>query len=196
MQVTINLTKTHAEAFAVAMTIILGTIVAVAAPLGPTPSPGHSGDQIANGSITGSKLADNLAITGNASINYPTFVVNGSRVGIGTSSPTSTLNVVGSANITGNLSVGNGTVTISSSGIRFPDASVQTSASTGASLNCTETTASGNPSATASCPSNYTMTGGGCDTGLLLDSFPSGNGWYCATSSGLVTTYARCCRLV
>lgn len=50
------------------------------------------------------------------------------RVGINTSTPTQTLNVVGDANITGNLSVGTGTIVISEDGILFPDFSFQPTA--------------------------------------------------------------------
>ena len=59
---------------------------------------------------------------------------------------------------------------------------------------------------TASCPTGYTVSGGGCNSnvnsnaGGVIDSYPSGNGWFCrlgntTASASNGTTYARCCRV-
>jgi len=73
----------------------------------------------------------------------------------------------------------------------------------GAKWNCTTVTVSAyNNYAIASCPSGYTMTGGGCGGGNhcgMTLSYPYGNGWLCANGNGMcngygdATAYARCC---
>ncbi|MBA4130696.1 MAG: hypothetical protein C0519_04650 [Hyphomicrobium sp.] len=62
-------------------------------------------------------------------------------------------------------------------------------------------TAIGNKTVSVTCPANYTMTGGGCNAvawgSELVDNYPNGNGWYCASKDSYGTAqttivYARC----
>ncbi|MCK5211181.1 hypothetical protein KAJ89_00615 [Candidatus Parcubacteria bacterium] len=65
-------------------------------------------------------------------------------------------------------------------------------------LSCMNVTCSCAPfSCLATCPSGYTVTGGGGNpniNGDLILSLPSGNGWRCGLAAG-GTCYARCCRI-
>jgi hypothetical protein len=76
----------------VGIVILLSVSLVSAFPLGSKPIPGHYGWQIANGSISGFALEDNLNMTGNVSIN-DLFYVKGDNVGIGTGSPGSKLHI-------------------------------------------------------------------------------------------------------
>jgi|GEM_PF-6057562 len=71
----------------------------------------------------------------------------------------------------------------------------------GPSLACTTVTQAGTGATVASCPSGYTLTGGGCwwndpDYEYRF-SMPSGNRWYCDawTANEPVTVYAQCCKI-
>ncbi|MCD4771112.1 hypothetical protein K8R30_01715 [archaeon] len=64
-------------------------------------------------------------------------------------------------------------------------------------LDCTTATCSTGWACTATCPSGYTMTGGGGNpntNGDLILSLPSGNGWQCGLARG-GSCYARCCKI-
>jgi len=60
---------------------VIGIIAITAAPIGTKPIPGHNGSQIQPGTILGDRMADNLNLTGNVSINDVLFV-KGSNVNI------------------------------------------------------------------------------------------------------------------
>jgi len=81
---------------------VIGIIAITAAPVGTKPIPGHNGSQIQPGTILGDRMADNLNLTGNVSIN-DVLNVKGSNVGIGTTNPGTKLEVNGSINITGTI---------------------------------------------------------------------------------------------
>jgi len=61
---------------------VVGIIAITAAPVGTKPIPGHNGSQIQPGTILGDRLADNLNLTGNVSINDVLFI-KGSKIGVG-----------------------------------------------------------------------------------------------------------------
>lgn len=73
------------------------------------------------------------------------------------------------------------------------------------SLSCYSPTSTGSGSKIVTCPSGYTLTGGGCDSvvvpgqdawNALIYNSPSGNGWKCANNKSTnVTVYAVCCKL-
>ena len=74
---------------------------------------------------------------------------------------------------------------------------------TGGSLSCMTLNSYGNSPQTASCPTGYYATGGGCSTtssaNKLVTSRPQGgSSWYCSWSGGGAgnTAYVRCCKIV
>ncbi len=77
------------------------------------------------------------------------------NVGIGTTSPTQKLHVVGNANITGALSVGAGTVKINDSGVVFPDGTFQTTATIAGPQG--EQGPQGPPGVPGTCPSDCAL---------------------------------------
>jgi len=67
MKIQLNLEKEHVYLLSLVL-LISASIFVLAAPLGTTPNPGHSGGEFRDGSIMGMKLADNLNVTGNVTI--------------------------------------------------------------------------------------------------------------------------------
>jgi hypothetical protein len=72
----------------------------------------------------------------------------------------------------------------------------------GGNLSCTYVTCSApkNGTCQASCPSEYTLTGGGIDyiskdEVFWVKSYPSGNSWICGANYCSATCYAICCKI-
>ena len=129
---------------------------------------------------------------GGASPSSGGAIISG-NVGIGTSAPAQKLSVAG-------------VIQSTTGGFKFPDGTTQTTASVvGSAANCvtvacTIPAGNGNDSwCTATCPSNYYVTGGGSSaqqggaSGYVI-SYPSGNnGWTCGGRTSGGPCYARCC---
>ena len=67
----------------------------------------------------------------------------------------------------------------------------------GGALSCTTVSRKSNKTSSVSCGAGYTLTGGGCNSGVSVDirtSRPYGNGWYCRAGNNL-TAYAVCCKI-
>jgi len=85
----INRIEKHYKFLGILLLFVIGIIAITAAPVGTKPIPGHNGSQIQPGTILGDRMADNLNLTGNVSIN-DILNVKGNDVGIGTTNPVST----------------------------------------------------------------------------------------------------------
>jgi hypothetical protein len=94
---------------------------------------------------------------------------NDGNVGIGTDSPNAKLSVAGN-------------VSASSFNATFTTVTASSPTSTGTKY------------ASVSCPSGYTMTGGGCNAtccgSTIIYSYPTSNGWTCASYDSYTTAYA------
>jgi len=88
----INRIEKHYKFLGILLLFVIGIIAITAAPVGTKPIPGHNGSQIQPGTILGDRMADNLNLTGNVSIN-DILNVKGSNVGIGTTNPATMLHI-------------------------------------------------------------------------------------------------------
>ena len=87
--------------FGILLLFVIGIIAITAAPIGTKPIPRHNGSQIQPGTILGDRMADNLNLTGNVSIN-DVLNVNGNMNITGTingKTMTDLLNPIGTINM-------------------------------------------------------------------------------------------------
>jgi hypothetical protein len=146
----LSIHKGHGFSLLLAVLFSVGIIAAFAAVSGTVPVPGHGGAEIADGSITGAKLADNLTIN-------DTFV--------------KFVNRSGSNSITFNLSRGNGTTVIGADFINITNTTQATGQRGNVPYGCRLVTQSrggaGAGTVTASCSTGEIVVGGGMECGSI-----------------------------